>query len=145
MSDTKLAKKAKNLVATKQAEQEFADFAEAMDIDVDVESMSMEDLDSFKAPKKRIIRAIENGSLTFNDLNEAVYTPRKSTYQQPITFHERTGGTLLAMDRAKGGQDGHKAYAAMGDLCGLPAKTFSNLIGIDIKVCEALFALLMGG
>ena len=134
-----------NKINTEMAEQEFDRFVEEMDIDINVDKLDVEDKTAFDKHKDRIIRAIEQGHLVINDNGEAVYTPHrpKSKYKEAITFHERTGASLMAMDGHKKGRDMAKTYAVMGDMCGLPQKTFAGLSGTDVKICEALFALLM--
>jgi hypothetical protein len=134
-----------NKVAREVAEQEFERFAEEMDLDLDTSSMDAEDLTAFNKQKGRLIRAIERGSLVINENGEAVYTPANpgSKHQDPITFHERTGASLMAMDGKKKGHDVAKTYAVMADMCKVHPSTFAGLKGTDVKVCEALFALLM--
>jgi hypothetical protein len=128
------------------AEQEFERFAEAMDLDIDESGFDDdEDRSSFNKNKKRIVRAIVKGHLVINEDGEAVYTPyhQKSKYKEPITFHERTGATLMEMDRKKKGHDVAKTYAMLTQMCKVPKGTFANLVGEDVKVCEAIFAFLM--
>lgn len=124
---------------------EFDRFSESMDLDLDADQMDAEDLTQFNKQKSKVVRAIEKGCLVINDNGEAVYTPqnKKSRYDQPITFHERTGASLMAMDGKKKNYDVAKTYAVMGDMCKLPPKVFAGLMGIDVKICEALFAFLM--
>lgn len=124
---------------------EFDRFAEQMDLDLDPASMDEDDLAGFTKQKNRILKALQNGSLIINDAGEAVYTPKnpRSNYDKPITFHERTGASLMAMDGKKKGHDMAKTYAIMGDMCKVHPNTFAGLAGIDVKVCEAVFALLM--
>ena len=133
------------MITQELAEQEFNRFVEAMDLDLDPSDMDAEDLAGFLKTKKRLIKAVMAGSLVFNDDGEAVYTPvnPKSKYQDPITFHERTGTSIMAMDGKKKGHDVAKMYAVMADLTRLPAVTFSGLVGVDIKVCESILLLLM--
>ncbi|MCH9712765.1 MAG: hypothetical protein K0U20_09095 [Proteobacteria bacterium] len=134
-----------NKVDIKSAEVEFERFVEAMDLDVDTADMDTEDLTAFKKTKNRLIRAIQKGSLVFNEDGEAVYTPvnAKSKHTEAITFHERTGASLMAMDSKKKGHDVAKTYAVLGNMTGLHQSTFAGLVGIDVKICEAIFALLM--
>ena len=134
-----------NEVAKEVAEQEFERFAEEMDLDLDTSSMDAEDLKAFNKQKNRIIRAIERGHLVINENGEAVYTPNNNRSKQgdPITFHERTGASLMAMDGKKKGHDVAKTYAVMADMCKVHPNVFAGLAGTDVKVCEALFALLM--
>ena len=135
----------KNKISTDMAEVEFERFVEAMDLDVNTSKMDNEDLTAFNKQKDRIIRAIEKGHLLINDDGEAVYTPHRpnSKYKEAITFHERTGASLMAMDNRKKGHDVAKTYAVLADMCKVPANVFAGLVGPDIKICEALFALLM--
>jgi len=132
-------------VVLEQAEQEFEAWTEAMDLDLDTSHMDAEDLTAFNKQKRKIVKAIQAGSLTFNDDGEAVYAPSnaKSKRQEPITFYERTGASMMAMDGKKKGHDISKTFAVMGDMCKVHPSVFSGLVGVDGKVCEALFALLM--
>lgn len=134
-----------NKVATEVAEAEFDRFVEAMDLDLDTAGMDAEDLTQHNKLKARIIRAVEKGTLVFNEDGEAVYTPqhRRSKHNDPITFHERTGASLMAMDGKKKGHDVAKTYAVLADMCKVHPSVFAGLVGSDVKVCEALFALLM--
>jgi len=127
------------------AESEFDRFVEMMDLDLDVAEMDVEDTTAFNKQKSKIIRAIQKGSLEINEGGEAVYTPAnpKSKHSEAITFHERTGASLMAMDTKKKNHDIAKTYAVMGDMCNVHQNVFAGLVGNDVKVCEALFALLM--
>lgn len=127
------------------AEMEFDRFASAMDLDLDIKAMDEEDLMSFKRQKSKIIRAVMQGGLVFNDNAEAVYTPSnpRTIHQDPITFHERSGASLIAMDGKKKNHDVAKTYAVLGDMCKVPPKVFAGMVGKDVKLCEALFSLLM--
>lgn len=135
----------KEKIALEVAEAEFNRFIECMDIDADPSDMDAEDLTSFNKHKSRIIRAVQDGSLVFNEDGEAVYTPQHSrtVYKEPITFHERTGASLMAMDGKKKNHDVAKTYAVMADMCKVPPKTFAGMVGRDVRLCEALFALLV--
>lgn len=134
-----------NKVATEMAEQEFDRFVECMDLDVDTSGMDSEDLTAFNKQKGRIVKQIERGALVINDNGEAVYTPqnKRSEHSDAITFHERTGASLMAMDGKKKGHDVAKTYAVLADMCNVHPNVFAGLVGTDVKVCEALFALLM--
>jgi len=134
-----------DLVSKEVAVDEFERFLEAMDIDGDVEYMDDEDSANFRKAKGRIIRAIVAGSVMINEEGEAVFTAQneKSRLETPLTFHERTGASLMASDGKKQNQQVAKTYAMMADMCKTSPKTFANLVGSDIKICEALFALLM--
>ncbi len=132
-------------IVKEMAEAEFDRFVESMDLDLDTSELDAEDLTAFNKQKSRIIKSIQNGALLINESGEAVYTPRnpKSKHQDPITFHERTGASLMAMDGKKKGHDVAKTYAVLADMCNVHPSVFAGLMGIDVKVCEALFAVLM--
>ncbi len=134
-----------NKIALEVAEAEFARFADAMDLDLETADMDAEDLTAFKRQKNKILRAIQRGNLVFNDNGEAVYTPSnaRSKHTESITFHERSGASLMAMDGKKKGHDVAKTYAVLADMCKVHPSVFAGLVGQDVKICEALFALLM--
>lgn len=134
-----------NKVDIETANTEFDRFADEMDLDLDVSAMDQEDLTSFNKMRNRLIRSMQRGDLVINESGEAVFTPSRpgSKYKEAITFHERTGASLMAMDGKKRGHDVAKTYAIMGDMCGIHPKSFAMLAGSDIKICESIFALLM--
>ena len=134
-----------NKVALEVAQQEFERFIEDMDIDADQSVMDEEDKTAFNKHKSRMIKNIIRGSLVINENGEAVYTPHReaSKHKDAITFHERTGASLMAADGKKKGDDVKKTYAVMGNMCKLHPGVFAGLSGPDIKACESIFALLM--
>lgn len=133
------------LVAKDMAEAEFDRFTDAMGLLVDTSAMDAEDRTAFDKHVARITHSIQSGSLVINDEGKAVYTPCRpdSKYQEAITFNERSGVSLMAMDGKKKNYDVAKTYAVMGEMCKLHPSTFAGLVGPDIKTCEALFTLLM--
>ena len=135
----------KKVIATEVALSEFDRFVEMMDLDLDTAGMDAEDLTAFNKQKSKIIRALERGTLVINESGEAVYTPNNSKTKatDKITFHERSGASLMAMDGKKKGHDVSKTYAIMADMCKVHPSTFAGMVGNDIKLCEAVFALLM--
>lgn len=138
-------KSTEHKVDKETAAQEFDRFADAMDLDLDTAFMDEQDLAAFHKQKNRMLRAICRGDLVINEHGEAVITPSnpKSKRQEPITFHERTGASVMAMDGKKKNQEVAKTYAVMASLCEVHPGVFANLAGEDIKVCEAIFAFLM--
>ncbi len=127
------------------ATAEFKRFAECNDLDIDTADMDAEDLAAFGKSQRRIESALMDGSLIIDDDGQATYTPRnpKTVDKSPITFCERTGASIMAMDGKKKNQDGLKTYAVMADMCKVHPNRFANLVGIDVKVCEAIFGFLM--
>lgn len=133
------------VVGREVAEKEFDRFVEEMDLDLDTADMDAEDQTAFSKQKNRIIKAIMVGALIINENGEAEYTPRnaKTKYKDAIIFHERTGASLMAMDGKKKGYDVAKTYAVMANMCKVHQKVFAGMVGVDGKVCEAIFSLLM--
>lgn len=129
-------------VAPEVALDEFNRFCAQMDLDVDESSMGEEELKDFHATRRRVLRAIENGFLVISENGEPVFTPQ--TGGEPITFHEPTGATILAIDKAKKGQDAHKAFLMIADFTGQPIQRYSKMAGRDFKVCQALMTLFLG-
>lgn len=131
-------------VSKKQAELEFENFADAMDLDVDLDSMQEDDKKEFQKVKDKIIKAIMIGSLTFNDNNEPVFTPQRSEENKPLTFREPKGSTFKCMDGHKDNQNMGKMFAIMAEMTGTTAGTFSKLSGQDFKVCTAIVTVFLG-
>ena len=140
-----MTSKTDNPVARDVAESEFERFAEAMTIDVNTAALDAEDLAAFNKQKSRVVTAIERGHLVINENGEAVFTPsnERTKNRDPLTFHERSGASLMALDGKKKGHDVAKTYSVMADMCRCHPNTFAGMVGADIKTCEALFALLM--
>jgi len=134
-----------NIVDKETAEAEFDRFVDSMDLDLDTANMDAEDLTAFNKQKSKLVKAVMLGSLVINENGEAVYTPRndRSKYKEALTFHERTGASLMAMDGTKKNHDVTKTYKVLGDMCKVHPNVFAGLVGIDVKICEAIFALLM--
>lgn len=132
-------------VSIEVAESELDRFAEAMDLDLDVSEMDADDLNSYTKTKRLLLRQMCAGNLIINENGEAEYTPWRpeSKHKEAIVFHERSGASVLGMDGRKKGHDIAKGYAAMAEMTRLHSSVFANLRGTDIKVCEAIFALLM--
>lgn len=138
--------KKENKVDQATATQFFEDFADAMGLDIDESSITDdEELQALKKLKAVVIKAISRGALTFNEDTEAVYTPcrKASGHQSPITFYERRGVDLMAMDGKGKGKDITKVYAVMASMTKLETKDISGLAGQDLTVCMAIFQLLM--
>lgn len=136
------------VVDKETAEAEFRRFCHAMDIDDDTNDMDEEDAESFRHQKKQVVRAIRKGTLSFNNNGEAVYAPVSEKVQVldgQIVFHEPTGADKMEVDKHKEGQNAHKMYAMLASVTKQPQKVYANMNQRDLKVCEALFALLFMG
>lgn len=125
-------------------ESEFERFADVMDIDTDVTGMDEESREGFQQQKDKIIKAMMRGNLIVNEAGEPVFTPKHDEHRNPITFKMPTGAALMAMDKKKKSEDMGKMYAAMGEICGVPVKTFALMAMPDLKVCLAVTSLFLG-
>lgn len=135
-------------VAREVAEAEFDRWAEAMDLvakfdDEAMKAMDDEDKRSFVTQKRVIVDAIRFGRLVVNDSGEFVYTQQVGA-TDPITFHEPTGASLMAMDKA--GKAGHgitKTFAVLAEMTGTSAQRFSGMKNRDLAVCQAILGFLL--
>lgn len=139
----KESKTLKPKVATKLAEEEFGKFIEAMELDVDPDGMDDEDKASFVSAKRVILKCIESNHLVVNEDGEPVYTPRKGD-KSPITFHEPTGASYMAMDQKKKNHDMTKLYSVLADMTEEPIQRFAKMKARDTKVCQAIIGLFLG-
>lgn len=137
-----IAARAGQVVATEVAEDEFAKFTEAMDLDVNETQMTTEERDAFRGLKRTILRAMESGRLTIDDSGQPVYRPQIGN-TKPITFHEPDGASIMSMDKKKAGENVAKTYAAMGAMTKTDASRFAEMKGRDLKVCQALYLLFL--
>ena len=133
------------LIDIEVAQASFNKWGKDMALDLDTSVMDAADLTAFQKQQRRLIDAIQNGSLTFNDDGEAVFTPQheKSKFKGPITFHEGDWATVQAMDGKKENYDVAKTLSIMAAMCKVVPKTFAGLVGPDRKITMALFSLLM--
>lgn len=122
------------------AEQELERFAESMDLDFDTSHMNDEEHEAFDRMKKTCINAMLKGKLVINDDGLPVVT----TSNKEFVFKEPTGRTLLAMDKAKEGQDVHKNYHMIGAMVGESDKLIAALRLQDLKVVQAVAMLFLG-
>lgn len=134
-----------NVISKEMALDEFERFADCMDLYLEPDEMDDEDRRDFFKIRGRLVRAICNGSLVIDNNGQAVYTPQNddSKHKTAITFHERSGATVIAQDGKGKNAEGKKTYAMMGELTRLHERVFSGLVGIDIKICQDIYMLLM--
>jgi len=131
-------------IALEVAEAEFTRFGDLMDLDLDPLDMDEEDKKGFEQQKKRVISSIQNGSLIINENGEPIFTPTVKEGANPLTFHEPTGASLMAMDHKKRTEDVGKLYATMADMTGSSTGIFSKMKMRDLKVCMAITTLFLG-
>lgn len=136
---------AEHVVDQETAEGEFDRFIELNEIDADESTMDDEDLPFYKKQRRRMVRAIMDGSLTIDEDGCPEYTPqhRDTRNTNPLKFRPRSGASLMASDAKKQSHQVAKSYAIMGDMTQQDPKRFANMAGRDIKICETIFGFLM--
>ena len=131
------------IIAREVAEDEFNRFCDDMDIDRDTSKMDEDDTKGFNSQKENIIAAIMDGRLIINEESEAVFSPKRGKFDNPLIFREPTGATYMAMDRKKSGQDVGKMLALMDDLTKSAPGTCSRLKNVDFKVAQSIIMLFL--
>lgn len=137
-------KSEKKKAGTEVAEVEFNRFVETMNLDVQDSALNDEDKTSLALNRRRMLLAIEGGSLVIDGNGIPVYTPQRSANCEPITFYEPTGASLMAMDRKKTGADVGKMFTIMADFTKTDEKRFAGLKVSDLNVCMAIATLYLG-
>lgn len=131
------------VVAREVAEAQFDKFCDDMDIDRNVDKMKEKDAEGFLEQKEIIVEAMIEGRLMLNEDSEPVYTPKRTTVANPLTFREPSGADLMAMDRKKAGEDVGKMFALMDSITKSVPGTCSKLKGPDRKVAQAITVLFL--
>ncbi len=132
-------------ISREMAEQEFDRFCDLWDIDSDTDSMSVEDLDSFEAPKRRLVRAIEKGQASINEEGHVLFKLLAPTaVVSELTFKVPSGQAYMTMDKYKDRQNMHKLQAFMGSMTSQSPSVFSGMDGRDVKFCQGVALLFMG-
>lgn len=132
-----------NVVAPEVAEAEFNRFCDDNALDVDLNAMDEDDRKGFENQKRKIIRAMCDGSLIINDKSMPEYTPVRSKNVNTIVFRDPTGAALMAMDRSKRNEDVRKMYGTMAEMTGTDVKIFSLMHVYDLKIMMALTTLFL--
>lgn len=132
-------------IAEDQAEAWFEEWAEIMDVDTESQAWDKEDRDDFAELKRVVVKGIMRGHVTFSDDMLIEYTPWRpdSRVKEKLVFHERSGASMMSADSKRTKGNTHRMYGILADMCRVPVTVFSGLVGADIKMCEAIFALLM--
>lgn len=121
------------------AEQEFERMCEAMGIDTDMGTEDGETVAGFNDLKRKVVKAIMQGTLSLTDDGRPVYTTMAG---QRLEFSEMTGAVLITMDKVKTGENSAKMFAVIRELTGGAVKP-AQLKPRDIGVLFALVALFL--
>lgn len=131
-----------NKVAREVAEQEFARWAEAMDLvaKMDPDKLDQADKKSLAETREIILNAIERGMLVVEDGGQFVFTPSSG---EPITFYEPTGASLMAADTAGAGKDVQKTLRVLADFTRQSVQRYAGMKNRDLRVCQAILVLFL--
>ena len=124
-------------------EDEFTHWAEAWEIDTDVDDMTEEDRDDFRGHKHKLINAMKRGRLVYKEDEDILeYTLLKS--EGMVTIARPKGAGIMEADRYKQREGVHQTYAILGAMTGKPTNFFSNLDAIDLKPFLSVVSLFFG-
>jgi hypothetical protein len=132
------------VVAREAAEEEFDRWVEAMGLAPKLDPVSLDDEDkkALASQKNLILHAIMDGRLVVNGEGEFVYTPAIGV-REPLTFHEPTGGSLMASDHVATGKPVTKQFRALADITKTTTERFRLMKNRDLEVCNAIIALFL--
>lgn len=137
----------KAVIAKDAAEAEFVRFCDEMDIDIDKDDMTTEDLEGFEDGRRKIIRAITQGKLAIDDDGQPVLTlddvDSKNCGVNSITFYEPRGSEYMAIDGKKKSQDMKKQMDLLAAMTKQSASSFGKMRGRNFKICMAIVGFFM--
>ena len=132
------------IVSVEAANADFDRFADLMDLDLDTEEMSEDDLSTYEDNRRAIVKAIKSGQCSIDEQGEpTVHLKRPVGDRSTITFHEPTGATFLAVDKMRGSQDVSKMFAMLSEMTGTPIHVFGKLANRDLRVIRSLGLLFL--
>ena len=132
-------------VAYEVAEQDFYRFADAWDIDIDIDRMTPEEIDDFNTQKRRITRQIEKGRAAVNDegnIDYQLFEPLNNL--SDLELKRPRGIAWLDTDSAKEGRTVTKLNKLMSSALKIHTPLLAKMDGIDIKFLQAVYSLFLG-
>lgn len=129
-------------VALEAAESEFQRFIETMELCADEDKLNAEERESFNSLKKTLVRAVMNGSLVFDEAALPVFTPRFGD-GKALRWRLPIGGTLMALDGFKDGQNVHRLHSYIAACLGVSAGQIAKLDDRDGVVLRSLANLFL--
>lgn len=130
-------------VADEVLEREFARFAEAMDLDVELPGMNAEDKKSLVGCKRVIFRAMSRGRLVINEAGEAVYRAAHAGRDLEFWFPTPSGRALTARDTNLPGHDQEKLISSIAQMTRHKPGVITELPLADLKVLQAIAILFL--
>lgn len=129
-------------VAAEVADDEFARWCDAMDLDVDPLGMDGEDKASFAQAKRRIVEQIIAGRARVDEDGQLTYDPKSGG--DTLVFQEPDGAILMEMDKKKRDHDVRKMYAVAAGITKQQISRFARMKQRDLRFVSATVALFLG-
>ena len=132
-------------VSKEQAESEFFEWAESLDIDCDVSCMDSEELDDFNKIKKQIVFAIRKGRASINEAGELTLKLKKDFEgnAELVFGNEFNSSAFVMMDRHKEKEGMKKTLSFLGGWTKTDPKQLHKLDARDMKLCLSLVTLFL--
>lgn len=132
-----------NEITVDVARKELQRFANAMDLDWELEYLSEKERQEFDKQERVLIKAMQKGKLLINDNGEPEYTTTNQELD-PLVFREPKGTDLMSMDKGKENEQVGKMYRMIASICGVSPRVISSLPHRDQKVITGLTVLFFG-
>lgn len=145
MDEKPKAARDKPKIAKEVAESDFDRFVAEMDLDLSTDGMDAEDRTQLEQSKRRIVNAIFAGSLVVDATGIPTFTPRRSEDREPIVFAQPKGADFMQADLIRKNRDIEKSYAIMAASTRQPLSRYATMVWSDLRVCQAIINLYMGG
>lgn len=124
---------------------EFARWASAWRIDIDIDSMNQEDSDDFEVAKRKITLQISSGEAWINDDNNIVYKLYEPIGDlTEIELKRPRGRAWRQTDNAKLNRNVAKNDMLIAEAIGKTPGILSRMDGIDYKYILAVYSLFLG-
>jgi len=146
--EQKKENKNKWVIDKQTAEEEFARFCEAWEIDDDVDEMKEEDREDFNGLKNKVTTAIKRGRLIFNSDDTFEYKVSKHSKDKEgdkLTISPPKGEAFMETDRHKEKELMKKSFSFLANMTGKSVPYFHNLNAIDIRPIQAIMTLSLAG
>jgi hypothetical protein len=131
----------------KIAEEEFYKICESWEIDTDTKGMTSDEIVDFNGLKRKIIKAIRLGRLSFNEDETMTYIVSQYSSDdlsgEELIVKRPKGSDYTGMDQFKEGKDMHKTYSLLAGMIGKPIQFLNKLDGLDLKPLLAISTLFL--
>lgn len=137
----------KYVLTLEQAEEEFRDWLEAMDIVFEPAEMDEESRDDFNQHKRCVLRAIRTGHVVISGEELRLHPKSKNDKgelirEKPLVFVEPEGANITAMDDVKRG-DVKKMFSTFASVTKTDIALMNRLKERDLRVVRSIMQLFL--